>query len=131
MVSSMESFLAVLEERLRQTEDVLVQECIARQAVEAAQQAASSPGLTGERQSFVDTKPIGKPPTFSGDIDLNGQPEGVPWSQRSFVFLSYLGAYDPVVTRLLKQVEAKVEEPSVVDKRRRGGSRCSCSTCSP
>ena len=49
-----------------------------------------SPVLTGERavtvQSLVDTKAIGKPPTFSGDIDTNGQPEGLPWSQWSFVF---------------------------------------------
>ena len=43
------------------------------------------------------------------------QPEGLPWSQWSFVFRSYLGAYDPVATRLLQQVEAKVEDPSVVD----------------
>ena len=66
-------------------------------------------------QSLVDTKAIGKPPTFSGDVDTSGQPEGMPWSQWSFVFRSYLGAYDLVATRLLQQVEAKVEDPSVVD----------------
>ena len=63
-------------------------------------------------QSLVDTKAIGKPPTLSGDIDT---PEGMPWSQWSFVFRSYLGAYDSVATRLLQQIEAKVEDPSVVD----------------
>ena len=110
--------MAVLEEHLRQTEEVLVQERLARQT-EGAQQSMGSPVLTGERvvtvQSLVDTKAIGRAPTFSGDIDTNGQPEGLPWSQWSFVFRSYLGAYDPVATRLLQQVEAKVEDPSVVD----------------
>ena len=92
-VSSMEVRLAALEERLRQTEEVLVQERLARQT-EAAQQAMGSSVLTGERvltvQSLVDTKAIGRPPTFSGDIDTNGQPEGMPCSQWSFVFRSYL-----------------------------------------
>ena len=117
-VSSMEVRLAALEERLRQTEEVLVEERLARQT-EAAQQAMRSSVLTGERvltvQSLVDTKAIGRPPTFSGDIDTSGQLEGMPWSQWSFVFRSYHGAYDSVATRLLQQVEAKVEDPSVVD----------------
>ena len=69
------------------------------------------PGLP----SLVDTKAIGKPPTFSGDVDVNGQPEGMPWSQWSFVFRSYLGAFDPTATRLLRQVESNVEDPVVVD----------------
>ena len=56
-----------------------------------------------------------KPPTFSGDVDVNGQPEGMPWSQRSFVFWSYHGAFDPTATRLLRQVESNVEDPVVVD----------------
>ena len=72
------------------------------------------PGLP----SLVDTKAIGKPPTFSGDVDVNGQPEGMPWSQWSFVFRSYLRAFDPTATRLLRQVETNVEGPVVVDKRR-------------
>ena len=117
-VSSMEVRLAALEERLRQTEEVLVEERLARQT-EAAQQAMGSSILTGERvltvQSLVDTKPIGRPSTFSGDIDASGQPEDIPWSQWSFVFRSYHGAYDSVATRLLQQVEAKVEDPSVLD----------------
>ena len=80
--------LAALEERRRQTEEVLVQERLAQ--TEAAQQAM------GSSVPLVDTKAIGKPPTFSGDIDTNGQPEFLPWSQWSFVFRSYLGAYDSV-----------------------------------
>ena len=103
---------------MRQTEEVLVQERLARQT-EAAQQAMGSSVLTGERvltvQSLVDTKAIGRPPTLSEDIDTSGQPEGMLLSQWSFVFRSYLSAYDSVATRLLQQVEAKVEHPSVVD----------------
>ena len=46
---------------------------------------------------------------------MNGQPEGMPWSQESFVFRSYLGASDPTATSLLRQVESNVEDPVVVD----------------
>ena len=81
----MEAPLAALEDRLRQTEEVLVAERLA------------------------------KPPPFSGDVDSNGQPEGMPWSQWSFIFRSYNGAFDPGATRLLQQVETKVEDPAMVD----------------
>ena len=83
------------------------------------QPAGASAGGGSERPpglpSLVDTKTIGKPPPFSGDVDPNGQPEGMPWSQWSFVFRSYLGAFDPTATRLLRQVESNVEDPMVVD----------------
>ena len=49
---------------------------------------------------------------------MNGQPEGMPWSQWSFVFRGCLRAFDPTATRLLRQVETNVEGPVVVDKRR-------------
>ena len=123
----MEARLIALEERLRQTEDVLVAERLARQTAEAAQQtvgpqpqpAGAGVGGGSERSpglpSLVDTKAIGKPSTFNGDVDVNGQAEGMPWSQWSFVFWSYLGAFDPTATRLLRQVESNVEDPVVVD----------------
>ena len=69
------------------------------------------PGL----RSPADTKAIGKPPAFSGDVDVNGQPKDMPWSQWSFVFRSYLQAFDPTASRLLQQVETNVEDPVVVD----------------
>ena len=120
---SMEARVIALEERLRQTEEVLVAERLARQTAEAAQQTVgpqpAGAGDGGERPpglpSLVDTKAIGKPPTFSGDIDVNGQPEGMTWSQWIFAFRSYLGAFDPAATRLLRQVETNVEDPVVVD----------------
>ena len=49
---------------------------------------------------------------------MNGQPEGMPWSHWSFVIWSYLGAFDPTATRLLRQVGTNVEDPVVVDKTR-------------
>ena len=114
----MEARLAALEDRLRQTEEVLVAERLARQTAEAAQQAVGPTGPTGlvtpMAQSLVDTRAIGKPPTFSGDVDPNGHPEGMTWSQWSFIFPSYVGAFDPGATRLLQQVETKVEDPAVV-----------------
>ena len=82
--------MAALVNRLRQTEEVLVQERLARQTAEAAQQTAGAQVSIGERVSgvhnLVDTKAIGKPPTFSGDVDPNGRPEGMPRSQWSFIF---------------------------------------------
>ena len=122
------------KDRLRQTEEVLVAERIARQTAEAAQQtvgpqpqpAGAGAGGGSERlpgiPSLVDTKAIGKPPTFSGDVDVNGQPEGMPWSRWSFVFWSYFGAFDPTATRLLRQVESNVEDPVV------GGGETTCDT---
>ena len=118
----MEARLIALEERLRKTDDVLVSERLARQTAEAAQQAVgpqpqpAGAGVGGGSErlpglpSLVDTKAIGKPPTFSGDVDVNGQPEGMPWSQWSFVFRSYVGAFDPTATRLLNEVESNVED---------------------
>ena len=91
---------ACLEERLRQTEDVLVAERLAWQTAQAAQQtvgpqpqpACAGAGGCSERPpglpSHVDTKAIGKPPTFSGDVDVNGQPESMPLSRWSIVFRS-------------------------------------------
>ena len=119
----MEARLIAWAYQLRQTEEVLVAERLARQTAEAAQQTVgpqpAGAGGGSERPpglpSVVDTKAIGKPSTFSGDVDVNGQPEGMPWSQWSFVFWSYLGAFGPTATRLLRQMESNVEDPVVFD----------------
>ena len=118
------------EERLRQTEEVLVAEpqTVGPQPVGAGGGGERPPGPP----SLVDTKAIGKP-TFSGDVDVNGQPEGMPWSHLSFVFRSYLGAFDPTANRLLRQVERNVEDPVVFDNTGmtevRDDFRYNCSTC--
>ena len=76
----MEARLIALEDRLRQTEEVVVAERLARQTAEAARQTLGPPPAGaggGERPpglpSLVD-KAIGKPPTFGGE------PEGMPVS---------------------------------------------------
>ena len=118
--SSMEARLIALEDRLRQTEEVLVTERLARKTAEAAQQMHSQLVLLVVARDLLycqvlsTRKRLGTP-TFSGDVDVNGQPEDIPWSQWSFVFRSYLGAFDPTATRLLRQVETNVEDPVVVD----------------
>ena len=115
-------FSLSMEARVIASEEVIA-ERLARQTAEAAQQTVGPQpaGAGGGGQgpsglpSLVDTKAIGTPRTFSGDIDENGQPEGMAWSQWSFVFRSYLGAFDPTATRLLRQVETNVEDLVVVD----------------
>ena len=123
MSSSSEARLIALEGRLRQTEEVFVAERLPRQSAEAVQQTVGpqpvGSGGGSERPpglpSLVDTKAIGKHPTFSGDFDVTGQPEGMPWSQWSSVLWSYLGAFDPTATRLLRQMESNVEDLVIVD----------------
>ena len=121
----MEARMIAFEERLRQTKGVLLAERLARQTAEAAQQTVgpqpAGAGGGGERSpglpSLVDTKAVGKPPMFSGDVDVNGQLEGMPWSQWSFVFRSYFGAFDPTATRLLRQVETNVTKKQKIKER--------------
>ena len=104
---------------MRQTEEALVAERLARQTAEAAQQTVGTQPAGTERasgvSSLVDTKARGKPPTFSGDTDSHGQPEGMTGSQWSFIFRSYLEAFHPAATGLLQQVEATVVDPAVID----------------
>ena len=61
----MEARLAVLENRLRQTERALVVERLARQTAEVAQQTVET------WPAGVDAEEIGTLPMFSGDIDLS------------------------------------------------------------
>ena len=77
----MEARLIALEERPRQTGDVLVAERLARQTAEAAQQTVGpQPQPAGAGAGGGSERPPG-PPTFSGDVDVNGQPKNMPWSQ--------------------------------------------------
>ena len=38
------------------------------------------------QKEIANTRTIGKPPMFSGDVDPNGQSERMRWSQWSFIF---------------------------------------------
>ena len=109
---SMEARLIALEDRL----EVLVAERLARQTAGAAQQTVGPQPADGGGEppglpSLVDTKAIGKPPTFSGDVDVNGQPEGMPLVPVEFRIPELPWSVRPDSN----QVETNVEDPVVVD----------------
>ena len=70
----MEARLTALGDRLRQTEQALVAEGLARQTAEIAQQTVET------WPADVDAETIGRLPMFSGDIDLSGRTDSMPWS---------------------------------------------------
>ena len=73
----METRLLVLENRLRQTEEALVAERASRRTAKVAQQVVRT-CPTG-----VDVEEFGRLEMFSGDGDLNGRVDSMPWSQWS------------------------------------------------
>ena len=52
---------------------------------------------------------------FSGDGDLNGRVNSMPWSQWSLTVRSYFGELNQTATRLLQRVETRVEDPIIAD----------------
>ena len=123
--------MAELQERLRAQEArmagalILEQRLIAAEAViaqqqqqlnlSAAQQARTS--LAGSqvgddeprKQSFIDTRAIGKPPNFSGEVGDDGKPDGPAWSQWAFLFRAYVGAFSADTRKLLEDAEQAIE----------------------
>ena len=81
---SMETRLFALENRLRQTEEALVAERLARRTAEVAQQVVRACPAT------VDVEEIGRLEMFSGDGDLNGRVNSMPVSQWSLTVRRYL-----------------------------------------
>ena len=103
----MEARLTTLENRLRQTEKALVAERLARQTAEAAHQTVET------WPAGLDAEAIGRLTVFSGDIDLSGRTDSMPWSQWSLTVQRYFRKFSQTETRLLQQVEASVEDPIV------------------
>ena len=110
--------MRTLEARLQVTEAALVEEQQRSKATAAtAAQALAQPAAAAARgaNSLVDTRAIGKPPPFSGDIDAEGKPvDSLPWTQWAFVFRAYVGAYDVDAKKLLQECEAKTEGPKIM-----------------
>ena len=52
---------------------------------------------------------------FSGDSDLNGRVNCMPWSQWSLTVRSYFGEFNQTATRLLQRVETNVEDPIIAE----------------
>ena len=87
----MKTRLLVLENRLRQTEEASVAERQAnRRTAEVAQQVVRT------CPAGVDVEEIGRLDMFSGDSDLNGRVNGVPWSQWSLTVRRVQPDGDPV-----------------------------------
>ena len=101
---------STLENHLRQTEKSLVAERLVRQTAEVAQQTVET------WPAGIDAEAIGRLPMFSGDIDLSGRTDSMPWSQWSLTVRSYFGKFNQTATRLLQQVETtSVEDPIIAD----------------
>ena len=94
----METRSIVLENRLRKTEEALV-----------AERRAS------RRTAEVDVEEIGRLEMFSGDGDLNGRVNSMPWSQWSLTVRRYFGELNQTATRLLQRVETNVEDSIITD----------------
>ena len=52
---------------------------------------------------------------FSGDIDLSGRTDSMPWFQWSLTVWSCFGKFNQTATRWLQLVETSVEDPIITD----------------
>ena len=86
----METWLLVLENRLRQTEEALVAERRAsRRTAEFAQQVVRA------CPAAVDVEETGTLEMFSGDSDVNSRVNSMPWSQWSLTVQSFFWRVQP------------------------------------
>ena len=115
----METRLVVLENRLKQTEEVLAMERLAQRFAENAQMVGTqsagienSLGTTG----LVGAKETGEPPTSSGESGLSSQAGSIILHLWSLILWSCLGAFEQIVTGLLRNVEAKERDSAVADR---------------
>ena len=116
----MEARLVVLENRLRQTEEVLVMGRLAQQFAESSQQMVFPQSAGIERSlgatGLVGAKETGEPPTSSGASGLSCQDESMTWHLWGLIFWSCLGAFERMMKGLLRNVVAKDRDPAVADK---------------
>ena len=80
-----------------------------RRTAEIAQQVVRT------RPAGVDVEEIGRLEMFSGDGELNGRVNSMPWSQWSLTVRSHCGELNQTATRLLQRVETNVEHPIIAD----------------
>ena len=107
--SHMEAGLSALEIRLRQAERALVVERLARQTGKVAQQTV------GTSPAGVDVEEIGTLPMFSGNIDVSGRTDSMPWSQWSLTIRSSFGKFNRTTAWMQQQVETSVDDPIITD----------------
>ena len=107
---SMETPLLVLENRLRLTEEALVAKRRAsRRTAEVAQQVVRT------CPAGVVVEETGRFEMCSGDGDLNGRVNSMPWSQWSLTVPNYFGEPNQTATWLLQRVETNLEDPIIAD----------------
>ena len=110
----MEARLVVLENRLRQTEEVLVIGRLARWFAESAQQMVGTQSGGIERSlgatGLVGAKETGEPPASSRESGLSSQAEGMALHPCSLILWRSLGAFEQVMVGLLRNVVAKESE---------------------
>ena len=105
----MEARLTALELRLRQAERALVVERLARQTAKVAQQTVET------WPAGVDAEEIGTLPMFSGDIDMSGRTDSMPWSRWSLTIRGFFGKLNRTTAWMLQQVETSVDDPIITD----------------
>ena len=72
-------------------------------------------GALAERQrasqekSLVDTRGIGKPSSFSGDVDKQGRMAEPIWQQWSFTFRASVAAVSPKARLMIEETAKKAE----------------------
>ena len=112
--------LVMTEERVAALESPLD---VAERALTAAGETIQAQRLAIDRllqaqpqgNILVDTRSLGKPPPFSGDLDAQGKPvDGMHWSQWSFAFRAYAGAFDPDARGLLEQAGQRADNDGVI-----------------
>ena len=116
----METRLVVLENRLKQTEEVLAMERLAQRFAESAQQMVgthsagieNSLGTTG----LVGAKETGEPLTSSGESGLRSQAASIILHLWSRILWSCFGAFEQMVAGQLRNVEAKERDSAVADR---------------
>ena len=107
---------ADLARRVTQAEAGLVEAgAVIREQRRQLDQFAGTPAVQSDpKQSFVDTRAIGKPPSFTGESLGDGKPDGLVWGQCSFLFRAYVGAYSKQARTMLEEAESQPERPEGV-----------------
>merc|ERR1712194_547342 len=80
------------------------------------QATQSSPTRAPPENQLVDTRSIGKPASFSGDVDAHGKSvDNMPWLSWSFTFRAYIGAVDQLGRRMLDEASKRSEKDEIID----------------
>jgi len=100
-VVAMEGVVVQQREQIARLEAQL-QEARGRGAADDGGERVRAGGPAARPESLVDTKLLGKPEKFSGDLDENATyKDGVTWENWAFVLAAYCMAVDPHMAELM------------------------------